>query len=426
MALPVDDDTLKNMRGLMVLMSTSCGGQNGELLPRSFGKLLEISPNVLAQRLIVVPDAYPYLKRPGTFTATVSKFTESGFLPGTSVLDCQTLPQTGLVNVCDNFYEQASGKACQQNPDSTKCEATGGVVPPASRRDDTCFLAIRGTNQRFISNWLVDATICLEPIPVDWGGGYCKDVVDRCRAHAGFTHAAETLMPYVVEAIRDYGCKELVVTGHSLGGSVALLMGFAIKNTQTDIRLAGAYTFEAPRVVDAVLAGAMEKSGYDVVRVTQGEDGVSLAPSYDFKGHRYKHVGREIFFLDLNGVRSTRTCASAACDADHTTCACLEGWRNRGVFPPFRFRTHGDFSKTSLDWNESSTCPWPSMLETHVEAVTPRRGADWLGAFSSVVSLLDTSPASVGYLFFAWAVVPRLVRVACTAIASTLVTRLIA
>lgn len=422
MALPVDDTTLKNMRGFTVLLYQPCRGDYHDQLPRAFGKLLEISPSVWAHRLIVVPDRYPYLLRPGKFAATVSKFTESGFLPGTPVVDCQTLPQTGLINVCSNFYERASGKACQQNQDSIKCEATGGAEPQASRRDDLCVLAVQGTNPEYLSNLLVDASTCLNPLSAEWGGEYCEGSQD-CRAHDGFKHATGVLMPDVEQAIRDFGCKELVVTGHSHGGAIAMLLGFAIKNTHPDIQVEGAYTFDSPRLANTALAEAMEKSGYDVVRVTKQDDPVSLIPIYDIKGQRYKHVGREIFFSELNGVRSTRTCSSAACDADRKTCACSEGWRAWASLPPMSIRAHMDFSSTSLYWNETSTCPWPRLLaknvKTEFQAISPRN-ANLIGEFSSYVGSLAPPPASLGYVLFTWVVAPSFVAFALAAVRSSL------
>ena len=203
---------------------------------------------------------------------------------------------------------------------------------------------MRGTDPRYVSNLLVDASISQEAISEDWGGAYCKGA-DGCRAHAGFKYAAEKLMPSVEKAMQDYGCKELVVTGHSLGGSVATLMGFAIKNTHPELRVDGAYSL----------------SGYDVVRVTKEDDIVPLAPYYDFHGRRYQHAGREVFYKDLNGVRSTEYCASAACEANTKTCACSEGWHNWSTFPPHNIEAHTDFSSTPLDWQEASACPWPRI-----------------------------------------------------------------
>ena len=133
MALPVDDVTLKNMRGFMILVSPECTGEKDDQLPRSFGKLSEVRPNILAQQLTVLPDGYPYVEDPGTFTATLSKFTESGFLPGTPVQDCQNLPRKGLVPVCENHYERATGKMCVNDPASKRCEATEKLVSEASR-----------------------------------------------------------------------------------------------------------------------------------------------------------------------------------------------------------------------------------------------------------------------------------------------------
>jgi len=360
MVLPVDDITLKNMRGFMLLVSPECTGESDDQLPRSFGKLAEVSPNVLAQQLMVLPDGYPHLKKDGTFTATLSKFTETGFLPGTPVQDCQNLPQNGLIPVCGNYYERASGKACVNSSATKKCEALGAIVPELSRRDDFCVLAVRGTDPLYISNILVDASINQVPISGDSGGSYCKGA-EGCRAHAGFKYAAEKLMPSVEKALSDFGCKELIVTGHSLGGAVSTLMGFAIKNTHPELRVDGAYSYEAPRFADTSLAKAMEKSGYDVVRVTKSHDIVPLAPEYDSQGRRYQHVGREVFFKDLNGVRSTEACTSADCEVNSKTCACAEGWRNWTSILQHSIQAHSDFSSTPLDWQEAASCPWPRI-----------------------------------------------------------------
>ena len=55
------------------------------------------------------------------------------FLPGTPVQDCQNLPRKGLVPVCENHYERATGKMCVNDPASKRCEATEKLVSEASR-----------------------------------------------------------------------------------------------------------------------------------------------------------------------------------------------------------------------------------------------------------------------------------------------------
>jgi Lipase (class 3) len=193
--------------------------------------------------------------------------------------------------------------------------------------------------------------------------GLCAD---GCRAHAGFKYAAEKLLPPVTEALKEYGCRDVVFTGHSLGGAVATLMGYSVQKGG-DFRVDGAYTYEAPRPGDANLARAMEADGFDVVRVTHEGDPVPVLPWYDPLGRRYAHPGREVFY-GKTGLRAD--CLSADCERDANACACSEGWFKRGL--PLDTAAHTDFTKTPLDWGEANACPWPRLPSAPLQKLTVR------------------------------------------------------
>lgn len=353
--LPADDATLKNLRAFMLLTSPECTGDADDQLPRAFG--LAERDGCPQQQLIVLRDGFPHpLQKPGTLTALVGKFADAGLLPGAPADSCE---RPGAAP-CEHFYERSTGRRCQ-----LEAGACRPGPPETQKRDGLCVLAVRGTDPRYLSNLFLDTTIKQKPLPDGWGGAHCQD--GRCLAHEGFISAAEKLLPPVESALRDFGCESVVVTGHSLGGAVATMMGFALSN-RGKFRVEGSYSFEAPRFANRALAQAMDAGSYDVVRVTKSGDPVPILPTVGPFLGQYQHTGREVFF-DAGGAE--RRCDSAACETSPGTCECAEGWRRRSWEPPHDIGAHTSFQGTPLDWGEAAGCPWPRALQGPNACVRP-------------------------------------------------------
>ncbi|MGA5820702.1 lipase family protein [Kitasatospora sp. NPDC094028] len=116
--------------------------------------------------------------------------------------------------------------------------------------DRMIVVAFRGTEPREIRDWLSDATT--PPWPGPAGTGY---------VHYGFAQALESIFPDVRKAIAELRTDDQSVwlTGHSLGGALAMLAAARLELEEPALRADGVYTFGQPRTCDRLLAAAYNK-----------------------------------------------------------------------------------------------------------------------------------------------------------------------
>ena len=89
--------------------------------------------------------------------------------------------------------------------------------------DQHLFVVFRGTDFNKASNILTDLQINTSS-----DAELCGDPV-RCKFHSGFLNAYQTIYPHLKKVIRAYSERNCVVlTGHSLGASIASLMAFRL------------------------------------------------------------------------------------------------------------------------------------------------------------------------------------------------------
>lgn len=103
------------------------------------------------------------------------------------------------------------------------------------------------------------------------------------RCHSGFADAADMLIAGRIAHLRDSSLR-VVVTGHSLGGAVAQLMGLYLVAD-------ACVTFGAPRLFDAESAWTAEgvPGGHNLKRYCHRNDPVPMIPPYHWG---YRHVGK--------------------------------------------------------------------------------------------------------------------------------------
>jgi triacylglycerol lipase len=111
------------------------------------------------------------------------------------------------------------------------------------------------------------------------------------RVHRGFDEALQECLPWVIDKIdRD---RPVCITGHSLGGSVAVLLAAILdRRGYKDVSVV---TFGQPKVTDA--HGAKSLSELDVLRVVFDDDPVPLVPPFsvgDGDPDAYCHFGAEV------------------------------------------------------------------------------------------------------------------------------------
>jgi triacylglycerol lipase len=124
-------------------------------------------------------------------------------------------------------------------------------------------VAFRGTEPINADDWLSDVNYHQRLLIKDPPGalGPPPGLVPKLvpgSVHGGFAHALEEVLSPLVEAVQKHirtGAKHLFVTGHSLGGALAVLAA-SVLQFGLDIPVAGVYTYGQPRVGDSRFSDA--------------------------------------------------------------------------------------------------------------------------------------------------------------------------
>ena len=150
--------------------------------------------------------------------------------------------------------------------------------------DEDCVLvSYRGTES--IGDWLLNASVA--PTQRPYG-----------RVHGGFSKGFETGRTLVETALGQAGVagKRLWLTGHSLGGALAVINAAEWLNRYP---VTGVYTFGQPKAVGAEAAQFLRES-YDgcLHRLVNDDDIVPGVPP------GYRHVGRLYWFDDQGGLKA--------------------------------------------------------------------------------------------------------------------------
>ena len=162
--------------------------------------------------------------------------------------------------------------------------ATAFLVRSQDRK--TGVLVFRGTEPTNLINWLTDADTCLRPFH---GGSI----------HAGFHANVEAIWTDVEQQLRAAiadGMTTLYITGHSLGGAMAVVAAarifFAAEYRDWHGLVRGIYTFGQPMVGDAAFGAQCERGfGAKLHRHVYRSDVVPALPPWSVGD--YTHVGSE-------------------------------------------------------------------------------------------------------------------------------------
>ena len=126
-------------------------------------------------------------------------------------------------------------------------------------RDKVAVLAFRGTE---VNSW--------KDIQTDLGIRFYRGK-EGVKVHSGFINAFREIESDVKGEVNDLGEYSLYITGHSLGGALAII---AAKELERDT-LAACYTFGSPRVGNEDFGEAIKTPVY---RVVNAADGVPSVP----------------------------------------------------------------------------------------------------------------------------------------------------
>ncbi|CAM3750037.1 lipase family protein [Cohnella lubricantis] len=128
-------------------------------------------------------------------------------------------------------------------------------------------VAFRGTSSA--SDWLSDALASQIEYP------YAKNAG---KAHRGFTEIYQTARDQILTSLRGMSSgKALYVTGHSLGGALAVLCALDVAGN-TGFRSPILYTYGAPRVGSPAFVTAFSRRQIAVQRVSNLYDAVTYLP----------------------------------------------------------------------------------------------------------------------------------------------------
>ena len=141
-------------------------------------------------------------------------------------------------------------------------------------------LAFRGTQPDKLRDLMTDAKANLVSAP---GGG---------RAHKGFLEAFQRVEQPIRKALEDHKGAPVYITGHSLGGALALLATRYLASDSTG----ATYTYGCPRAADDAFFARVKTPVY---RVVNAADGVARLPF----GYALTLLLSVIRLIPINGTR---------------------------------------------------------------------------------------------------------------------------
>ncbi len=212
-------------------------------------------------------------------------------------------PDLGVLRRCVGFCERAYGESSLHS-ELAHCLVVWG------RDGGDVTVAFRGSHSA--RDWLTDFDVRRVPAVAVGPGIRAEDFMPGgraavglqwgCRVHAGFMQSALS----IVEQVRRLDQREvkarLTVTGHSLGGALAVLVAWLLAGRGWVAE--SVVTFGGPRVGDGAWRrayGGVERGALwgRTWRVVNGADVVCRVPSWCAG---WRHVGREVFLPAIGGM----------------------------------------------------------------------------------------------------------------------------
>ena len=152
--------------------------------------------------------------------------------------------------------------------------ATRGLI---AERDGALIVAFMGTDPVVFTNWLTNFNAAISPTDM----------------HRGFDEAASATWEQIgAEIARAHGAgRPILITGHSLGGALAVATAERAMREDT-IRPTAIYNYGTPRIGGAMFAESYNRDlGAVTYRVVYGMDLVPTVPPLELG---YSHVGRRL------------------------------------------------------------------------------------------------------------------------------------
>jgi hypothetical protein len=204
--------------------------------------------------------------------------------------------------------------------------SVGNTQAYIATNDDHIVVAFRGTESPATMDGLKDvlltdaADLLIQP-QGDVGTDFAAAGV-AARWHSGFMKALASIWDPLLQAVqaeRQRNDRPIWITGHSLGGALALLAAWRFKRKVIPIHQI--YTFGAPMVGNAETAAAIDQELPNrLFRYVNDQDPVPQLPTLSLLANSYRHPQKEI----LLG-------AAAASEAAVTAVAFLQSWASKAA-----------------------------------------------------------------------------------------------
>lgn len=157
-------------------------------------------------------------------------------------------------------------------------------------------IGLRGTQSDF--EWTLDATIPQVPVPLVW---YTDGKFQFAQVHLGFLIFFAMLADQILAAAKQFNpALPCLVTGHSLGGALAVLASPALQivNPSQTFQM---YNFAGPRVGNPTFVDAYNFWVPQSYRVVNLADMIPMLPPTQIFQWQYGDVGEEWSFLNQSG-----------------------------------------------------------------------------------------------------------------------------
>lgn len=265
-------------------------------------------PTLLGWKPTVDHPLKPSDPLPGTFV--VDPLSHSWDFDGENVPWEPVLP---LAQISDSAYKEGSElEAILHKWGLTTIQEfpVGAMYAYVASNDKVVVVAFRGTNSDQLADWIADAKITRDP-------------VEHGQIHRGFYRSTKGMLGQITVAVKEQGGerKKVWVTGHSLGGAMALVFAYDCITTGS-IEPVGVVTFGQPLVVDRELAGFLNKElKGKYLRFVHGGDLVPrVFPTFTHCGNRVWFVNGSYEFSRSQPVAS----AAGGTEADKVGAAGVE------------------------------------------------------------------------------------------------------
>jgi hypothetical protein len=200
----------------------------------------------------------------------------------------------------------AASAAAYSTPDSDSCilDSRSDTLVRLTRTETDTIIAFRGTTD--LRNWLTDLDCTFETVGRDSStasGAYLghsdfEPSKTPIRIHRGFARALSAVEGEITSEVFA-SCREsrrIWLTGHSLGGALAMLYAWRFFISYRENPFSGIYTYGQPRVGNPAFRdtyNATPELLQSTFRIIHAND---LIPRVPWLLGAYRHAGTEVFF----------------------------------------------------------------------------------------------------------------------------------